>query len=155
MWNPFKTPPIKTIETSGQMRFQRGFKYLLKGGVTGDEWWVMTPIKGFEVTFRGFGQLYKDGKLSLRFGWGWDGPSGPTWDTKSSLPTSAVHDFFYLCTRKGWLPINLKPEIDKFLMDLGRYHGMWFIRTRLWFRGVSMFAFGSARRQEDKDELAP
>ncbi len=39
------------------------------------------------------------GKLRIRYGYAWDGPSGPTWDTLNSMRGSLVHDVLYQLMR--------------------------------------------------------
>lgn len=43
------------------------------------------------------------GVLDILPGYAWDGPSGPTVDSKNAMPPSLVHDVFYQMFREGRL----------------------------------------------------
>ena len=46
-----------------------------------------------------FIQLTAKGKLTIKRGYAWDGPSGPTIDTKTFMRGSLVHDALYQLMR--------------------------------------------------------
>ncbi len=61
----------------------------------------------FKLGFRGseasmtFIHLYVGGELVIDPGYSWDGPSGPTIDTKTFMRGSLVHDAVYQLLRAG------------------------------------------------------
>ena len=48
-------------------------------------------------------KLSKKGRLTLQKGYAWDGPSGPTIDTRNFMRGSLVHDGLYQLMREGLL----------------------------------------------------
>lgn len=64
-------------------------------------------------------------KLTIHGGYAWDGPSGPTIDTKSFMRGSLVHDVLYEAMRKGFLSKNFRYPADKLLRDMCIEDGMW------------------------------
>ena len=76
------------------------------------------------------------GKLLIKKGYSWDGPSGPAIDTKNFMQGSLVHDALYQLMREGNIdPIN-REKADKILREICREDGM--SRLRAWwvYRGV-------------------
>jgi len=59
-----------------------------------------TKLTGFRISHKYF-ELYKDGRLVIKKGYRWDGPSGPTVDTASFMRGSAIHDVFFQCMREN------------------------------------------------------
>ena len=86
-----------------------------------------------------FFEFYTDGTLLIKRGFAWDGPSGPTIDTKNGHVAAIVHDVFYRCIRKGYLPLSIKPISDKIFYKLLRKKGMFVLRAYLWYLGVKLF----------------
>lgn len=69
-------------------------------------------------------RLYKSGLLTLKEGYAWDGPSGPTFDTKNFMRGSLVHDALYQLMRDGCIgPENLEPA-DRLLQSICIEDGM-------------------------------
>lgn len=124
-----------------------GVKYQLARKVR-----VKTSIKGYRVHGH-FYDLYEDGLLEIRKGYGWDGPSGPTRDTKNSLPGSLVHDVLYEMMRKGLLPRRLRKLVDKEFHRLLLSDGMWKLRADTWYYAVRIGARGAASSKARKKIL--
>ena len=53
------------------------------------------------------------GRIIIKKGYAWDGASGPTIDTKSSMRASLVHDALYQLIRLKLLPFSYKAIADK------------------------------------------
>lgn len=78
----------------------------------------------------------KSGWLVLKAGYRWDGASGPTIDTISTIRASAIHDAIYQMIREKKLSRDFKAAGDKELGIVMRedYHPKnWFQR---WWSGV-------------------
>ena len=100
--------------------------------------------------------LASDGWLTIFKGYAWDGPSGPTFDTKDSMRGSLVHDALYQLMRMGLLDICYRPMADKLLHDICEEDGMPKIRADLWREADELFAGGCARSGTEKEiEVAP
>ena len=50
--------------------------------------------------------------MSVQKDYAWDGPSGPTIDTRNSLRASLVHDVLYQAMREGGLPRTFRRRAD-------------------------------------------
>lgn len=88
------------------------------------------------------------GELTVFKGYAWDGASGPTLDTKSTLAASLVHDVLYQCIRSGILSANARRVADEVLhrlmLEEPAKFGWWAkIRANYYFLGVRLFG-GSA-----------
>lgn len=101
-----------------------------------------------------FVQLDRTGILKIRAGYCWDGPSGPTIDTKSFMRGSLVHDALYQLIRKGLLPAERKGRADDILKRICLEDGMNPLRAG-WVH-LALMMFGSRRTQplpEDKNRV--
>jgi hypothetical protein len=97
--------------------------------------------------------LGSDGVLLIRAGYAWDGPSGPTFDTPSSMRGSLVHDAGYQLLREELLDQGYREQFDQLLYTTVVEDGMWTWRARLWLREVRKFAAGAADPKHRKPVL--
>jgi hypothetical protein len=97
-----------------------------------------------------FCSITPSGKLTLDKGYSWDGPSGPTIDTKSFMRGSAIHDALYLLMREVDFSKQLHKKIrlraDRILRVICLEDKM--PRFRAWwvYRGVRIGAKSSSWR---------
>lgn len=84
--------------------------------------------------------LSQHGTLILKAGYAWDGPSGPTIDTKNFMRGSLVHDALYQLMRESYLPQDFRAVADKALYEICKRDGMWGLRA--WFVYAGVRAFG-------------
>ena len=114
--------------------YKGGYKYRL------DEYYRVDipvwPIKPVETEYI---KLSLFGRLEIMEGYNWDGPSGPTFDTKNFMRPSLVHDALYQLMREGHLQGGNSPTrktIDKLLQRQCIEDGM--SRVRAWwvYKGV-------------------
>lgn len=89
-------------------------------------------------------RLKKD-RLVICAGYAWDGASGPTVDTPSSMRASLVHDALYQCMRNGHLKRSDRIPADRIFYKILKEDGMWLPRRIVWFLGVVLFGTGAAR----------
>lgn len=89
------------------------------------------------------------GMLTIKKGYPWDGPSGPTFDTSNFMTGSLVHDALYELIRKGALPREAQNSADKLLVKMCRDRKMSWIRAAWVFTGVNWFGHYSTRPSED------
>jgi len=80
------------------IRYRDGYKYQLAEDHT-----LLIDITPDEGVGNDFVYLGKSGMLVIRKGYAWDGPSGPTVDTRDSLRGSLVHDALYQLMREGYI----------------------------------------------------
>lgn len=86
-----------------------------------------------------------DGELLIKTGYFWDGPSGPTPDTKNFMQGSLVHDALYQLLRESVLEQRYRKRADKILRTICRKDGMSRIRAGLVYMAVRMGGAGSAK----------
>jgi hypothetical protein len=119
----------------------RGYKYRLidsyehATGITG-----YCGIEPFEYV-----RIDDCGTLSIRRGYAWDGASGPTWDTRSNMRGSLVHDALYQLMRIGVIPIAERGKADRLFRDICIEDGMWKIRAWYYYQAVRMFGKSHAK----------
>ena len=109
-----------------------------------EDWTTRTEMKGFDIENSLF-ELERDGWLSVYRGYAWDGPSGPTIDTKSFMRASVVHDVFYQCIREGKLPPSRRKLADRELVRYAKLDGMNPVRRFYAFWSLRAFAGGAAK----------
>src|SRR3990167_9985283 len=98
--------PVRGVMES--IFYRDGFKYVL------DEDYIDTiPIFPPETIVTKWVSLSPKGKLFLRAGFGFDGPSGPTIDTKSAMRGASKHDGVYRLFRMGLLEEKWRKVADE------------------------------------------
>ncbi|TGK30394.1 hypothetical protein EHQ05_05430 [Leptospira yasudae] len=105
-----------------------------------------------------FVNMDSDGLLRIEAGYAWDGPSGPTFDTKTFMRGSLLHDALYQLMREEKLDRNEYREVaDRLLERICLEDGMNSIRAAYVYRFVRWFGESSAKpKDETKEwEVAP
>jgi hypothetical protein len=101
-------------------------------------------------------ELDPDGWLRIRPGYAWDGPSGPTMDTKTAMRGSLVHDVLFQLLRLGHLPPSAFEPANRILQRICLEDGMWSVRANLWYHAVRIFAKPATDpAAESPDQCAP
>jgi len=98
----------------------------------------------------------KDGSGSIwtvRTGYPWDGPSGPTIDTSNAMRGSLEHDVKYDAMRQGLVDKQWRHTADEELRDVCIEDGMSHIRADAWLIGVHDFAAYAADPKNRKEVL--
>jgi len=112
--------------------YRAGYKYQLA-----ESYSVQTPIKPSVPIRHEFFTLSRNGKLWIKRGYAWDGASGPTFDTKSSMLPSLPHDAFCQMMRSKLLDYSRwQDEVNKFFYRQCLESGMWKARAWLWYQAV-------------------
>lgn len=93
------------------------------------------------------------GYLTVYKGYAWDGASGPTFDTKSSMRGGFVHDVLYELMRQGLLPPEVKEIADEILEFVCVKDGMWEWRAGAWYTAVDKLADAAADPKNKKKVL--
>lgn len=94
-----------------------------------------------------FVTLRKGGQLEIYKGYAWDGPSGPTIDTKDFMRGSLVHDALYQLISEEKLERRYKEYADRLLHDICIQDGM--SKFRAWYVYWAVKLFGKARKNPD------
>ena len=129
------------------IHYQSGYKYQLKKAMS-----VQTDVKsGADRAIGDFVKLSADGLLELKNGYAWDGPSGPSIDTKTFMRGSLVHDALYQLMRAGQLDAGeWRKQADVELRRICREDGMNPLRAAWVFLAVHWFAEKAATQEGGK-----
>lgn len=123
------------------IKYKAGYKYQLA-----DNYRVQTGIKGRAISL-GPIKLTTQGWLTVRRGYAWDGPSGPTIDTPSFMRGSLVHDALYQLMRSKKLSAKkYRDTADRLLQQMCIEDGMW--KPRAWVVYHAVRAFGGPSASE-------
>ena len=128
------------------IRYCAGFKYQLAR-----DYEIKIPIKNHEFSHKYF-CLSDTGLLTVLAGYAWDGPSGPTIDTKSFMRGSLVHDVLYQAIRLGYLPRSQRETADRILKELCIEDGMWKWRAAVVYKTLRYFAGKAAHPDRRRRE---
>ena len=126
--------------------YRTGYKYQLAENYSTSV--VICPDEKIEMDFI---DLDTDGMLTIQKGYAWDGPSGPTIDTKSFMRGSLVHDALYQLMRNNLLPSSCREDADQELHRICIEDGM--NRFRAWYillgvRNAAGFAASPKAKKE-------
>lgn len=83
--------------------------------------------------------LDQHGVLTIRAGYAWDGPSGPTVDSSCAMRASLVHDALYQLIGLHLLPTATRAHADRIFLELCEADGMGLVRRTVWHRMVRWF----------------
>jgi hypothetical protein len=71
---------------------------------------IYTKLMHYEIHHKYFA-IYPDGRIVVKSGYCWDGPSGVSIDTPSFMRGSCIHDIVFQCLRDDLF--NLKKHISR------------------------------------------
>lgn len=116
---------------------------------------LLLPLKPDKEIETKFVELNKEGALTIKKGYAWDGPSGPTIDTKTFMRGSLVHDALYQLMRAGHLDYKLHRKLaDRLLRRICLQDGM--LAFRAWYVYKTVRIFGEKNAipaPEPQDEI--
>ncbi len=127
------------------IKYRGGFKYQLTGGYS-----VRVGIRPSTTITAGRISLDSDGLLTINDGYAWDGPSGPTVDTKTFMRGSLVHDALYQLMRWEKLPQGERDAADKELRRICIEDGMWRVRAWCVYQALKLGGKGAASPKNKK-----
>ncbi len=109
-----------------------------------------------EVRISDFVVLTPEGNLTIKARYSWDGPSGPTIDTRNFMRGSLVHDALYQLIREGHLDEAVyRQQADDLLKVHCLEDGMSAFRAWYVHKAVSWFGKPAVKeRQKYKKELS-
>ena len=132
------------------IHYRGGYKYQLRRPYTLNV--AVNPAS--EIAIGTFIILTPDGTLTIGQGYAWDGPSGPTVDTKNFMRGSLVHDALYQLMRNGLLDEEQwRKPADQELERICREDGMFWLRRRWVYAAVRWFAKQSASTESKKSDV--
>jgi hypothetical protein len=129
------------------IEYRGGYKYQLK-----KTYKAQIEIAPSISIYTQFIILDANGLLEIRNGYAWDGPSGPTIDTRTFMRGSLVHDALYQLIREDKLSIDSHREVaDRILRRICLEDGMNSVRAWGVYHAVRRFGDPSA----DPDKKRP
>lgn len=129
------------------IRYRDGYKYQLV-----EYYSVGVAIHPEKLIDHEYIRLHPDGTLTINAGYAWDGPSGPTFDTKNFMRGSLVHDALYQLIGEGLLPMSDRAKADNELRRICLEDGM--SEARAWWVYQAVRIFGdTAAATPEKDPI--
>lgn len=128
--------------------YRKGYKYQLA-----KDYHTTTRIRPDHVIDTRYIELHPDGKLTVRDGYAWDGASGPTLDTKTTMRGSLGHDVKYQLIRMSLIDYTMKVIADEELYEDLTEDGMWDWRASVWHKSVSIFGRNSLSPSDERQIL--
>jgi hypothetical protein len=116
----------------------RNYKYQLV-----EDYELIIPIKEKSIVEK-FIELNEAGRLLIKKGYCWDGPSGPTIDTLTFMRGSLVHDALYQLIRMERLDLSYRDKADRIIRQICLEDGMNRIRAWYVYWSLRFFAKGAA-----------
>lgn len=102
-----------------------------------------------------FIRISRSGILLIRKGYAWDGPSGPTFDTKDFMRGSLIHDALYQLIREKHLPDDIRESADAELRKACIEDGMSQLRAWWVYKAVRLFGATALASVEIEPTSAP
>ena len=117
-----------------------------------DDYVIQIDIKpGQNIDFK-FLSLSSEGILTIRKSYAWDGPSGPTIDTRGFMRGSLVHDALYQLMRLSALDYKVyRKRADEILKEICLEDGMCWFRAWYVYQMVHLFAEKAASPREEPE----
>lgn len=130
------------------IKYWEGCKYQLA-----ETYICRTTITGEVVEDEEFA-LHDDGLLIIYKGFSWDGASGPTFDSASSMRPSLVHDVLCVAMRDGRLSYTKwQDKVNELFRKQCVEDGMWGWRAKLWHAAVEFADAGNPDQGPDRKTL--
>jgi len=126
------------------IKYRKYYKYQLA-----ETYKVNTDVLDFSIDTK-FIKLNPQGELTIIEGYAWDGASGPTVDSASTMRGSLVHDAFYQLMREKLISLTHRKHVDDIFRTIIEEDGMWKIRAILWQEALHTFAEPAADPKNDK-----
>lgn len=130
--------------------FKRGYEYQLEE----DYQHILTEGCSLPLFYHSKYIVAVGTRLTIKAGYAWDGPSGPTMDSKNSLRASLIHDVLYQLIGIDILSDTFRKAADKELYAVLLEDGMSKFRAYPWYLAVRSFG-GIANRTQTPIEVAP
>jgi len=122
------------------LHYRKGYKYQLA-----ESYYINTRVYPDETIHTDFLSLYRSGLMIIHKGYAWDGASGPTIDTESTMAGSLVHDALYQLMRLELIPRTFRWLADRLMQRIMLSEGMHWFRNKYFFAGVKWFGDASTR----------
>ena len=128
------------------MKYKSGYKYQLA-----EDFNVKVDVFPPELIWNKYISLDARGYMVINAGYAWDGPSGPTIDTKTFMRGALIHDALYQLMREDRLSQAWRERVDKELRRFCIIDGMWKARAWWVYKGVRFGGLKSASAENIKE----
>lgn len=116
------------------IKYKQGYRYQLV-----EEYSTVIPVKPTTDVETSYIALLSSGKLTIKEGYAWNGPSGSTIDTFNFMRASLVHDALYQLMREGELESRrYRLAADRLLQQLCKEDGMSLFRAWWVYQGARL-----------------
>ena len=134
------------MATRKYIRYRGDYKYQLAEGYEID-----ISIKPKADINTEFIDLSINGRLTVKKGYAWDGPSGPVIDTKENLRASLVHDALYQLMRNNELVTRThRKAADQIFKDLCKKDCVSNLRASMYYKALRRFGKPAASPENKK-----
>ena len=135
-----------------KIAYKEGYKYQLV-----DDYVIALPIPYQDKEINtNYLSVTNTGVLTIKRGYAWDGPSGPTIDTLNSMRASLVHDALYQLIRLKYFPSRYKTLADDIFYKILTEDGMTRLRASIWHKALDLFGGKNILPEMEKPiKLAP
>lgn len=134
------------MATKGYIRYRSDYKYQLASSYV-----IETPIKPNSHKKTEFINLDVDGKLTVKQGYAWDGPSGPVIDTPENMRASLVHDALYQLMRNKQISARThRKAADQLFKDMCKEDGVSNFRASAYYKALRKFGNPAASPMNKK-----
>ncbi len=134
------------MATKGYIRYRADYKYQLA-----NDYSISISIKPKSSIDTDFISLDVHGKLLVKKGYAWDGPSGPVIDTDENMRASLVHDALYQLMRNKYLVTRThRKAADQLFKDICKEDGISNIRASIYYKALRKFGKPAASPQNKK-----
>jgi len=130
-----------------KIKYKKGYHYQIV-----ENYVAQTSIIPKTIIDTDFYSIDINGVLIAKKGYAFDGPSGPTIDTKNFMRGSLIHDILYQAIREGLLDSMWRRQADKELRKACLEDGMNRLRAWYVFQAVSRVG-GFAADPKNKKQI--
>ncbi len=123
------------MTTRAYIRYRSDYKYQLAEGYE-----IKISIRPKADIKTEFTDLDTAGKLTVKRGYAWDGPSGPVIDTQDNMRASLVHDALYQLMRNKQLNARThRKAADRVFREICKADGVSGRTANIWYKGLRRF----------------
>ena len=134
------------MTTKRFIRFRADYKCQLA-----EDYQMNIPIQPKADIITGFIKLNTVGRLTVKNGYAWDGPSGPVVDMRQNLRASLVHDAIYQLMRNNLLSAHVhRKTSDKLFRDICKADGVSSITANVYYKSLRRFGKPAASPQNKR-----
>ncbi len=134
------------MTTSRFIRYRADYKYQLA-----EDYEMNIAIRPIADIVTRFIELNTAGKLTVKNGYAWDGPSGPVVDTDENLRASVVHDALYQLMRNRLLSDRVhRKTADELFRDICKADGVSSFTANVYYKALRRFGKPAASPQNKR-----